>query len=172
VLQPAVPHKSPAPAGRSKPRMQIPPSQLIIDSVGALQLRAIAIARAMKAAQDQVRQIEPFTSQLSNFDVASAYEVAHLIHEARCAEGAVPIGDLSSSLNATGCADWLPQRGGFEPPRRFRIRGEGFNPSLAHYSARIKSIRSWREVVRLVFGSSPRSLRFLSFARLMRTSSY
>jgi 2-keto-4-pentenoate hydratase len=51
-----------------------------------------AIARQMKTAQDEVRQIEPITSQLSGFDVASAYAVAHLIHEARLAEGAVPIG--------------------------------------------------------------------------------
>jgi len=51
-----------------------------------------AIARRMKAAQDEVRQIEPFTSQLSDFDVSSAYAVAHLIHEARLAEGAAPVG--------------------------------------------------------------------------------
>lgn len=50
------------------------------------------IARQMKAAQDERRQIEPFTSQLSGFDVASAYAVAHLIHEARLDEGAVPLG--------------------------------------------------------------------------------
>lgn len=50
------------------------------------------IARQMKAAQDKVRQIEPFTSQLSTFDVSSAYAVAHLIHEARLAEGATPVG--------------------------------------------------------------------------------
>jgi 2-keto-4-pentenoate hydratase len=51
-----------------------------------------AIARQMKAAQDEGLQIEPFTSQLSGFDVSSAYAVAHLIHEARLVEGAVPVG--------------------------------------------------------------------------------
>ena len=51
-----------------------------------------AIAQEMKAAQDQGRQIEPFTSRLSGFDDALAYEVSHLIHEARINEGAVPVG--------------------------------------------------------------------------------
>ena len=51
-----------------------------------------AIANQMKAAQDDGRQIEPFTSQLSGFDVSSAYAVSHLIHEARLDEGAIPVG--------------------------------------------------------------------------------
>ena len=51
-----------------------------------------AIARAMKAAQDQAHQIEPLTSRLSGFDVDSAYAVAHLIHQARLREGAVAVG--------------------------------------------------------------------------------
>jgi 2-oxo-3-hexenedioate decarboxylase len=46
----------------------------------------------MKAAQDESRQLEPFASQLSGFDVPAAYEVAHLIHAARLAEGAVAVG--------------------------------------------------------------------------------
>jgi 2-oxo-3-hexenedioate decarboxylase len=46
----------------------------------------------MKAAQDGVRQIEPFTSQLVGFDVPAAYAVAHLIHETRLHEGAHPVG--------------------------------------------------------------------------------
>jgi 2-keto-4-pentenoate hydratase len=50
------------------------------------------IANQMKAAQDKGLQIEPFTSQLKGFDISSAYEVAHLIHEARLDEGAVPVG--------------------------------------------------------------------------------
>jgi 2-keto-4-pentenoate hydratase len=50
------------------------------------------IANQMKAAQDKGLQIEPFTSQLKDFDISSAYEVAHLIHEARLDEGAVPVG--------------------------------------------------------------------------------
>ena len=51
-----------------------------------------AIARQMKAAQDEARQIEPFTSQLSDFDVPSAYAVARLIHEERIHRGAVTVG--------------------------------------------------------------------------------
>jgi 2-keto-4-pentenoate hydratase len=50
------------------------------------------IANQMKAAQDDGLQIEPFTSQLSEFNVSSAYKVAHLIHKARLDEGAVPVG--------------------------------------------------------------------------------
>lgn len=50
------------------------------------------IVGEMKAAQEEARQIEPFTSQFSGFDVASAYEVAHLIHEARLEEGNVSVG--------------------------------------------------------------------------------
>ncbi len=51
-----------------------------------------AIARQMKAAQDDVRQIAPLTSQLGDFDVSSAYAVAGLIHQARVQAGAVPVG--------------------------------------------------------------------------------
>ena len=50
------------------------------------------IAQQMKAAQDEARQIEPFTSRLAGFDVPTAYAVAHLIHEARLREGAHPVG--------------------------------------------------------------------------------
>jgi 2-oxo-3-hexenedioate decarboxylase len=51
-----------------------------------------AIAQQMKAAQDEVRQIAPLTSQMSGFDNAVAYDVAQLIHQARINEGAVPVG--------------------------------------------------------------------------------
>ena len=51
-----------------------------------------AIAQEIKAAQDEVRQIAPLTSQLSGFDEAVAYDVAHLVHQARLNEGAVPVG--------------------------------------------------------------------------------
>jgi 2-keto-4-pentenoate hydratase len=56
----------------------------------ALDVRAIA--SEMKAAQESVRQIEPFTTRLPNFDLSTAYEVANLIHRARLADGAKPIG--------------------------------------------------------------------------------
>jgi 2-keto-4-pentenoate hydratase len=50
------------------------------------------IARQMRTAQDEVRQVEPFTSRIAGFDLPSAYAAAHLIHEARVSEGAVPVG--------------------------------------------------------------------------------
>lgn len=46
----------------------------------------------MRAAQDNGRQIEPFTSRFSDFDVPSAYAVADLIHRARVRQGATPVG--------------------------------------------------------------------------------
>lgn len=51
-----------------------------------------SMARVMKAAQDNVKQIERLTSQYSGFDVQSAYAVSHLIHQARVADGALPVG--------------------------------------------------------------------------------
>lgn len=50
------------------------------------------IAQTIKAAQNQNRQIEPFTAQFRSFDEALAYEVSGLVHEARISEGAVPVG--------------------------------------------------------------------------------
>ena len=51
-----------------------------------------AIARQMKAAQDESRQIRPFTSQFDAFDLDSAYVVADLIHQSRVQAGAVSVG--------------------------------------------------------------------------------
>lgn len=51
-----------------------------------------ALAQQIKTAQDEVRQITPFTSQHPDFDVASAYAVADLVHRQRVAQGAVPVG--------------------------------------------------------------------------------
>lgn len=50
------------------------------------------IAREMKAAQDECRQIEPFTSRWEGFSNVQAYAVARLIHEMRMEEGAVAVG--------------------------------------------------------------------------------
>ncbi len=50
------------------------------------------VARQMKAAQDQARQLPLWTSQWSSFDTAAGYDVLHLIHQARMAEGALPVG--------------------------------------------------------------------------------
>lgn len=69
------------------------------------------VANQMKAAQDEVRQIEPFTTQLIGFDVACAYAVAHLIHEARLNEGAVPVGRKLGFTNP----DMWSQYGVHEP---------------------------------------------------------
>jgi 2-keto-4-pentenoate hydratase len=56
------------------------------------QLDIRTIAAQMKAAQDDVRQIRPFTSERDDFNLSSAYEVSQLIHEARLSEGFVPVG--------------------------------------------------------------------------------
>ena len=55
-------------------------------------LDLLAIAREMKAAQDTASQLEPLTGRLPGFDLAAAYEVADLIHQARLEEGARPVG--------------------------------------------------------------------------------
>jgi 2-oxo-3-hexenedioate decarboxylase len=56
----------------------------------ALDLDALALE--LKAAQDQVLQIQPITTRVPDFDLSAAYEVMHLIHRARLTEGAKPIG--------------------------------------------------------------------------------
>ena len=60
-----------------------------------------AIAREIKTVQDAGRQIEPLTSQRRDFDVASAYEVARLVHQARLHEGSVSLGRKIGFTNAT-----------------------------------------------------------------------
>lgn len=50
------------------------------------------IARQMRAAQDEARQLVPFSARMAGFDLASAYAAADLLHEARVADGAVPVG--------------------------------------------------------------------------------
>ena len=51
-----------------------------------------AIAREVKGAQDACTQLQPFTSRHQGFDLDAAYEAAHLLHAARIAEGAKPVG--------------------------------------------------------------------------------
>jgi 2-keto-4-pentenoate hydratase len=51
-----------------------------------------AIAAEMKAAQDSVQLLAPFTSRVPGFDNAAGYEVSRLMHEARLREGARPVG--------------------------------------------------------------------------------
>lgn len=66
-----------------------------------------AIARRIKAAQDDSAPIEPTTAAMSGFGLAQGYEVAHHIHRARLAEGAVPVG---RKLGFTNPSIW-PQYG-------------------------------------------------------------
>lgn len=51
-----------------------------------------SLAEEMKTAQDSVQQIQPFTDRVRGFDLAAAYELAHLVHRQRLAEGARPVG--------------------------------------------------------------------------------
>ncbi|MCP1677079.1 2-oxo-3-hexenedioate decarboxylase [Natronocella acetinitrilica] len=51
-----------------------------------------ALASEMKAAQDAAQHVEPFTARLPSFDLATGYDVAHLVHEARLKEGVRPVG--------------------------------------------------------------------------------
>lgn len=50
------------------------------------------IATQVRAARNEVRQIEPFSSRMPGFDLSSAYAAADLIHRARVAEGDAPVG--------------------------------------------------------------------------------
>jgi 2-keto-4-pentenoate hydratase len=70
-----------------------------------------SVTGEMKAAQDENRQIRPFTSRLQGFDQAQAYEVARRIHEARVAAGALPIG---RKIGFTNRNIW-PVYGVYEP---------------------------------------------------------
>jgi len=55
-------------------------------------MRLDAIAEELKAAQDEGRQIAPFTGRVPGFDNTRAYEVSRLMHEARMRDGARPVG--------------------------------------------------------------------------------
>lgn len=50
------------------------------------------LAHEMKAAQDDARQLVPFTTRYPGFDLPASYEVARLVREARLREGARPVG--------------------------------------------------------------------------------
>lgn len=50
------------------------------------------LALEMKAAQDSAYQVEPFSARLTDFDLAAAYKIAHLIHRLRLSEGLKAIG--------------------------------------------------------------------------------
>ena len=50
------------------------------------------IARELKRAQDDSFQIHSITSRYFDFNLAQAYEVAHLIHKQRVEDGSLPVG--------------------------------------------------------------------------------
>jgi 2-oxo-3-hexenedioate decarboxylase len=50
------------------------------------------ISRELKNAQDDCIQLNPITDRFLDFNIADAYEAAHLIHEQRLAEGLVLVG--------------------------------------------------------------------------------
>ncbi len=50
------------------------------------------IARELKKAQDNCIQLNPITDRFLGFNIADAYEAAHLIHEQRLEEGLVLVG--------------------------------------------------------------------------------
>ena len=70
-----------------------------------------SIAARVQDAQDKVRQITAITSREPAFDVAVAYEVADLVHQARLAQGAVAAG---RKIGFTNAAMWA--RYGVEEP--------------------------------------------------------
>ncbi|HSO07690.1 MAG TPA: fumarylacetoacetate hydrolase family protein [Pelomicrobium sp.] len=114
-----------------------------------------ALAREMKAAQDEVRQIEPFTARIPGFDVPTAYEVAHAIHKARMAEGANPVGRKIGFTNP----DMWAQYGVREPAWAYV-----YDRTLVHIVAEGATCRIGRftepkiepEIV-LHFGAAPRA---------------
>jgi len=70
-----------------------------------------AIAAEVKAAQDEVRQIPPFTGRVAGFDNAAAFEVSRLMHESRLREGAKPVG---RKIGFTNTNIW-PEYGVYAP---------------------------------------------------------
>lgn len=69
------------------------------------------LAHEMKAAQDQCRQLEPFTARFRDFGITEAYTVANLIHEMRMEGGAAPVG---RKIGFTNPNIW-PTYGVYEP---------------------------------------------------------
>jgi len=61
------------------------------------------LAFELKRAQDSMSQVEALTSRFPAFDLAAAYEVAHVIHGERVAEKARPIG---RKIGFTNSALW------------------------------------------------------------------
>ena len=62
------------------------------------------IALELKAAQDQCRQIEPFSSRFENFGIEDAYLIADSIHKMRMEKGESPIGRKIGFTNPEVCS--------------------------------------------------------------------
>lgn len=62
------------------------------------------IALELKAAQDQCRQIEPFSSRFGNFGIEDAYLIADSIHKMRMEKGESPIGRKIGFTNPEVCS--------------------------------------------------------------------
>lgn len=99
-----------------------------------------AIARQMKAAQDQVHQIAPFSSRITGFDIPAAYAVADLIHRERVKTGAIPVG----------------RKIGFTNPEMWSIYGVG-EPIWAHiYNTTVVHVSSGRATCSLAKFAEPK----------------
>lgn len=81
------------------------------------------LAHRVKAAQDRCHALDPITSQHADFDLPAAYELAHLIHQQRLEEGAVPVGRKLGFTNA----DMWPLYGVHEP-----VWGYVYDRSVVH----------------------------------------
>ncbi len=62
-----------------------------------------SLARSVQHAQDSAQQIAPFTVQYPDFDLDAGYSVAHMLHQARLAEGARSVG---RKIGFTNSALW------------------------------------------------------------------
>jgi hypothetical protein len=113
-------------------RSDVPPPALIRAGLEALP----ALVRAAGARASR-RFIEFFTASIRNRNTRMAYARAVKRFFAWCDERRLELHAENAKI-----ADCLAERGRFEPPRPFRILSAEFVPSLAHHSARKKSIRA------------------------------
>jgi len=60
-----------------------------------------ALARELKRAQDSAAQLEPLTLRLPDLDLRDAYAVARRVHDARRAEGFIPVGRKIGFTNSS-----------------------------------------------------------------------
>ncbi|MFL9881030.1 decarboxylase [Herbaspirillum rhizosphaerae] len=83
------------------------------------------IAAHLKDAQDKVHQVATITSQEPAFDVATAYEVADIVHQTRLTQGAAAAG---RKIGFTNAAMWA--RYGVEEP----VWGHMYDSSIVYLS--------------------------------------